>query len=144
MNVLIDFVKNTLLKQASFDLHHLSAIYLKKKKLYIFCIFWDFSYTDFSMGKFRVVFRDILFFFGRVGGKGGGRGGVEGAPSLQIFLAIRPRVCGESAFPEDFLAGNCVKFLYFCSGCHYLLYLLVCLLSVYFLLLLLLLLSLLS
>ena len=31
MNVLADFVKITLLKQASFDLHQRSAIYLKEK-----------------------------------------------------------------------------------------------------------------
>ena len=82
------------------------------------------------MGKFHVVFRDILFFLAGAGTRGGAGG--EGAPSLQIFLTIRPRVCGDGAFPGDFLAGNCVKFLYFCSGCHYLLHLLVCLLSVYF------------
>ena len=75
-------------------------------------------------------FSGVFFFFWRGRGREGGRG--EGAPSLQIFLTIRPRVCGDGAFPGDFLAGNCVKFLYFCSGCHYLLHLLVCLLSVYF------------
>ena len=45
MNVLAVFVKNTLLIYASFDLHHLSAIYLKKNKLYIFWIFRGFLYT---------------------------------------------------------------------------------------------------
>ena len=45
MNVLAVFVKNTLLIYASFDLHHLPAIYLKEKKLYIFWIFRGFFYT---------------------------------------------------------------------------------------------------
>ena len=44
----------------------------EEKKLYIFCIFCDFSYTDFSMGKFHVVFRDILFFLAGAGTRGGG------------------------------------------------------------------------
>ena len=88
-----------------------------------------FIYRFFN-GKVSCGFPGYSFFFGG-GGDERGRG-VEGAPSLQIFLTIRPRVCGDGAFPGDFLAGNCVKFLYFCSGCHYLLHLLVCLLSVYF------------
>ena len=107
----------------------------EKKIIYILYFLRFFIYRFFN-GKVSRGFPGYSFFFWQ----GRGQGGVEeGAPSLQIFLTICPRVCGDSAFPEDFLAGNCVKFLYFCSGCHYLLYLLVCLLSVYFLLLLLLL-----
>ena len=93
-----------------------------------------FIYRFFN-GKVSCGFPGYSFFFGGGGderGGGGAGGGVRGCTVSADFLTIRPRVCGDGAFPGDFLAGNCVKFLYFCSGCHYLLHLLVCLLSVYF------------
>ena len=49
MNVLAVFVKNTLLIYASFDLHHLSAIYLKKNKLYIYFGFLEVFYIHFVL-----------------------------------------------------------------------------------------------
>ena len=35
------------------------------------------------------------------------------APSLQIFWAIRPRVCGDGEFPGDFLAGKLGEIIVF-------------------------------
>ena len=100
MNVLADFVKNTLLKQASFDLHQLSAIYLKKKKIYIYFVFFEIFYIHFVFfiaqnGEVSLGFPAGDFFLGW-----------EGCAVFGDFWAIRPRVCGDSAFSGDILAGK--------------------------------------
>ena len=108
MNVLADFVKNTLLKQASFDLHQLSAIYLnisEKKITYtlyllIFHIHFVFVHCA-EWGSFAWVPSGGTFFYC--------------APSLQIFWAILPRLSGDSPFPGDFPAGELGEIFVFCA-----------------------------
>ena len=67
------------------------------------------------MGKFRLVSRweDFFFLFSFFCGGGGWGGG--GCAVSSDFWAIRPRVCGNGAFPGDLLAGELSEknFLYF-------------------------------
>ena len=53
------------------------------------------------MGKFRLVSWWVIFFFWGSGEEQGGN-----APSLQIFLAIRPRVSEDGKIPGYFFAGK--------------------------------------
>ena len=100
MNVLEDFLKNTLLKQPSFDLHQLSAIYLKKK----FCYFTYTLYLFIAQNEevspgFLVLF--FCFYFC--------------ALSLQMFWVISPRFTEMVHFLGDLLAGKLGGNFVFCA-----------------------------
>ena len=88
---LADFVKNTLLQQASFDLHHLFAIYLKKNKIIYILFFLRF-------------FIYILYLFIAWNG-----GVLPAFPVGRFAQGFEETV----HFLEISFVGNWVKFLYF-------------------------------
>ena len=106
MNVLTDFVKNALRKKASFDLHQLSAIYLKNKIL-IFYIHFVFVHCT-EWGSFAWFSSIVFVFVSRL---------------CRSFRRFAQGSAETVHFPGDFLAGKMGEFFCnLCSGCHYLLY----------------------
>ena len=80
----------------------------EEKKDYVYFVFFEIFYIHFvfvhcsEWRSFAWFPAKGIFFF--LGGD---------APSLQIFWAIRPRVCGDGEFPGDFLAGKLAEIIVF-------------------------------